>query len=129
YTDRDHRAITGLSMGGGQALNIGMTHLDSFAWVGAFSAAPNTMGINQLVPDAAAATKQLSLLWIGCGDADQTVGLGPYNTHKGMLDKKVPHVWYVDKGGHSMPVWKENLYLFTQKLFKPAEAAKAETPK
>ncbi|MDQ0169480.1 alpha/beta hydrolase [Paenibacillus tundrae] len=41
-SNRDNRAIAGLSMGGGQSLNIGLSHLDSFAWVGAFSAAPNT---------------------------------------------------------------------------------------
>ena len=37
--DRDHRAIAGLSMGGGQALNIGLHHLDLFSHVGGFSAA------------------------------------------------------------------------------------------
>jgi enterochelin esterase-like enzyme len=40
--DREHRALAGLSMGGGQTLNFGLTHLDRFAWLGAFSAAPNT---------------------------------------------------------------------------------------
>ena len=38
--DRDHRALAGLSMGGGQALNIGLAHPEAFAWVGAFSPAP-----------------------------------------------------------------------------------------
>ena len=40
--DREHRAIAGLSMGGGQSLNFGLAHLDTFAWVGGFSSAPNT---------------------------------------------------------------------------------------
>ena len=34
----DHRAIAGLSMGGGQALQVGLGHLDTFHSVGAFSA-------------------------------------------------------------------------------------------
>jgi len=34
----DDRAIAGLSMGGGQALSIGLQHLDTFHAVGAFSA-------------------------------------------------------------------------------------------
>ena len=38
--DRDHRAIAGLSMGAGQAMQIGLTHLDTFSAVGAFSGAP-----------------------------------------------------------------------------------------
>ena len=37
--DRDHRAIAGLSMGSGQAMQIGLTHLDTFSAVGAFSGA------------------------------------------------------------------------------------------
>ena len=42
YKDREHRAIAGLSMGGGQTLNFGLGNLDMFSWVGAFSSAPNT---------------------------------------------------------------------------------------
>ena len=41
-TDRERRALAGLSMGGGQSLNFGLGHLDTFAWVGGFSSAPNT---------------------------------------------------------------------------------------
>ena len=119
YTDREHRAITGLSMGGGQALNIGLTNLDKFAWVGGFSSAPNTGSVDQLIPDPEAATKQLKLLWIGCGDRDNVVGQIPYNFHKGLEEKKVPHIWHVDDGGgHDFRVWKNNLYLFTQRIFK-----------
>ena len=35
--DRDHRAIAGLSMGAGQAVQIGLANLDKFAYIGAFS--------------------------------------------------------------------------------------------
>ena len=45
-------------MGGGQSLNFGLAHLDTFAWVGGFSSAPNTKPPEQLVPDPAAATRQ-----------------------------------------------------------------------
>jgi len=118
YTDKDHRAICGLSMGGGQTVNIGLANLDTFSWVGAFSQAPNSGSVASLVPDADAVNKKLKLLWIGVGDNDQTVGTGPYNFHKDLLAKNVKHIWHVDVGGHSMPVWEENLYLFTQKLFR-----------
>ena len=53
--DREHRALAGLSMGGGQSLNFGLTHLDTFAWVGGFSSAPNTSPPAELMPDPAAA--------------------------------------------------------------------------
>ncbi|HTX66035.1 MAG TPA: alpha/beta hydrolase-fold protein, partial [Opitutaceae bacterium] len=62
FTDRDHRALAGLSMGGGQTLDFGLAHLDTFAWLGAFSPAPNTKPPAELVPDPAAARRQLKLL-------------------------------------------------------------------
>src|SRR5207248_1944732 len=61
--DREHRALAGLSMGGGQSLNFGLAHLDTFAWVGGFSSAPNTKPPEQLLADPAAAAQQLRLLW------------------------------------------------------------------
>ena len=65
-TDREHRALAGLSMGGGQSLNFGLAHLDTFAWVGGFSSAPNTKPPAELIPDPAAAQTTetaLALLW------------------------------------------------------------------
>jgi enterochelin esterase-like enzyme len=66
YSDREHRAIAGLSMGGGQSLNFGLGNLDKFAWVGGFSSAPNTKAPEQLVPNPDEAKKKLKLLWISC---------------------------------------------------------------
>ncbi len=57
-TDREHRALAGLSMGGGQTLNFGLGHLDTFAWIGAFSSAPNTRPPVELVPDSARGESQ-----------------------------------------------------------------------
>jgi enterochelin esterase family protein len=36
-TDREHRAIAGLSMGGAHTTYAALNHLDKFAWVGSFS--------------------------------------------------------------------------------------------
>src|SRR5512142_1381473 len=71
--DREHRPLAGLSMGGGQSLNFGLTHLDVFAWVGAFSAAPNTRPARDLVPDPAAAKGKLKLLFLSCGKKDDLI--------------------------------------------------------
>jgi enterochelin esterase-like enzyme len=38
--------------------------------------------------------------------------------HESLEAKKVPHVWHVDTGGHTWPVWKNDLYLLGQKLFR-----------
>ncbi|MDR6486561.1 enterochelin esterase-like enzyme [Chryseobacterium vietnamense] len=115
--DRNNRAIAGLSMGGGQTLNFGLGNIDKFAWVGAFSAAPNTKEPQLLLPDPSKA-KELKLLWISCGDQDR---LMPFSkrTSDYLTDNKVPHIFYVEPGGHDFKVWKNDLYLFSQLLFKP----------
>src|SRR5262252_1776853 len=57
--DRESRALAGLSMGGGQALNFGLSNLNTFAWVGGFSSAPNTRRPAVLIKDHAEAAKKL----------------------------------------------------------------------
>ena len=73
--DREHRGIAGLSRGGGQALNFGLAHLDTLAWIGAFSAAPNTKTPAALVPDPASATQKVKLLGAACGTKDNLMRL------------------------------------------------------
>ena len=68
--DADGRAIAGYSMGGGQALNIGLIHLDSIAWIGGFSSAPDTKTPEELVPNPAETAKKIKLLYISCGNRD-----------------------------------------------------------
>jgi enterochelin esterase-like enzyme len=115
--DRDHRALAGLSMGGGQSLNFGLAHLDTFAWVGGFSSAPNTKPPEELVPDPAAATRQLKLLWLGCGNKDGLIRISQ-GVHQYLKEKGVPHMWHVDGNAHDPTEWKNNLYLFVQRIFR-----------
>jgi enterochelin esterase-like enzyme len=103
-------------MGGGQSLNFGLKHTDTFAWVGGFSSAPNTRPVAELVQDAAA-LKKLRLLWVSCGDTDGLMRISKA-LHEALEEKKVPHVWHVDSGGHTWPVWKTDLYLLAQMLFR-----------
>jgi enterochelin esterase-like enzyme len=119
YTDRERRAIAGLSMGGGQSLNIGLGNLDKFAWVGAFSAAPNTKTPEALVPDAEKTKQQLKLLWISCGASDGLINFSK-RTHEYLAAYNVPHVYYIEPGVHDFKVWKNGLYMYSQFLFKPA---------
>jgi enterochelin esterase-like enzyme len=120
YKDREHRALAGLSMGGGQSLNFGLGNLGTFAWIGGFSSAPNTKLPELLVPDPAAAKAKLKLLWISCGDADGLMSFSK-RTHDYLYEQGVPHVFYVEPGGHDFKVWKNDLYLFSQLLFKPVD--------
>lgn len=116
-TGRENRAIAGLSMGGGQSLNIGLKHLDRFAWIGAFSPAPNTKSPEQLVPHPEEASARLKLLWLSCGDEDSLKPISD-RTHAYLAEHQVPHIWFEEPGGHDWSVWKSDLYHFSQHLFK-----------
>lgn len=122
YTDREHRAIAGLSMGGGQSLNFGLGNLDRFAWVGGFSSAPNTKAPELLVPDPAKARQQLKLLFISCGDTDGLISFSK-RTHDYLYKNDVPHIYYIEPGVHDFKVWKNGLYMFSQFLFKPVDVS------
>jgi enterochelin esterase-like enzyme len=115
--DREHRALAGLSMGGGQALNVGLGNLDVFAWVGGFSSAPNTNPADQLVPSAEQATKQLKLLFISCGNKDGLIRISQ-GVHAYLKENNVPHIWHVDDHGHDFEHWKKGLFNYAQLIFK-----------
>jgi len=115
--DPAHRAIAGLSMGGGQALDFGLAHLDRFAWVGGFSPAPNTRGIDELIPDPARARRGLRLLYLSCGNQDGLIAVSQ-TVHRGLSRHAVPHVWNVDEHGHDRESWAENLHHFAQLIFR-----------
>jgi enterochelin esterase-like enzyme len=114
--EREYRALAGLSMGGGQALNFGLAHTDKFAWVGGFSSAPNTRKPRELLADVAA-VKQLRLLWLSCGNKDGLIQVSQ-GVHAHLKEQGVPHVWHVTDHAHDPPEWKQALYHFVQLLFK-----------
>jgi enterochelin esterase-like enzyme len=130
-TGSEHRALAGLSMGGGQALRIGLKHLDKFAWVGGFSSALFFGGTGtpaDLFSDPALARKQLRLLWLSCGDTDKLMKASEA-FHTALESKNIPHVWHIDSGGHTWPVWRNDLYLLAPMLFQAAASAPgAATP-
>lgn len=115
--DREHRAIFGLSMGGGQAMNFGLGHIDTFAWVGGFSSAPNTKMPQELLPVPKEAKDKLKLLWISCGDQDGLLNISR-RTHEYLSEHGVPHIYYLESGGHDFNVWRNDLYNVSQLLFK-----------
>lgn len=124
YKDRKRRAIAGLSMGGGQSLNFGLGNLDKFAWVGGFSSAPNTKAPEELLPDPEKAKERLRLLWVSCGEDDNLMSFSK-RTHDYLERYDVPHIFYVEPGGHDFEVWKNDLYMFSQLLFKAGDVYKA----
>lgn len=123
-TDAASRALVGLSMGGHQALTLGLNHADRFAWVAGFSSsAPKDSEIATPLGDVKALNKKLKWLWIGCGKDDfllkrneELVAL--------LKSKGVNRTWRLTDGGHSWPVWRRYLEETTPQLFagngKPA---------
>lgn len=118
YTDREHRAIAGLSMGGGQSLNFGLGNMDVFAYVGGFSSAPNTKQPEQLIPDVEKTKQENKLLWMVCGNKDGLM----FNSSrlKAFCDKNGVPCTLIEypEGYHDFVVWKYGLYNFTQLIFK-----------
>jgi enterochelin esterase-like enzyme len=122
YNDRKHRAIAGLSMGGGQSLNIGLANLEMFAWIGGFSSAPNTKTPEKLIPDPQLARQKIELLWISCGASDELL-IFSKRTHEYLEAKQIPHIYYIEPGIHNFKVWKNGLYMFSQLIFKPVDTS------
>ena len=91
-TDREHRAIGGLSMGAAQSLSIGLHNPDQFAYVAAFSGGGNRAEWEKA--DPAMLNKKFKVLWIGCGREDPG-----YKGVKGMADllteKKIIQSWSI----------------------------------
>jgi enterochelin esterase-like enzyme len=120
---RDGRALGGLSMGGGQTLNIGLRNPDRFAYLGAFSSAPNTKPNEELLPGGAAPRPPLKVFYLSCGDRDHLIWRSQ-SLHAYLKEHSVPHVWHVNpESGHDGECWKRDLYHFAQLLFRSREGS------
>lgn len=114
------RAVVGLSMGGGQALNIGLRHLDKFAHVGVFSSgkpADLETRYAAALSDAKQTNSRLKVFWIGVGTED--FALERARALHAALDKAAIRHEYVETGGgHFYPVWRRYLSVVAPKLFR-----------
>jgi enterochelin esterase-like enzyme len=116
--DAEHRAIAGLSMGGGQALSIGLNHPDKFASVAAFSAPIGKASAYKGLTDPTQANKNLKLLWIGVGSDDGMAG-GSIRFHQDLDNRMIRHHWELTQAGlHNWLVWRPYLRDVLTKLFK-----------
>ena len=115
--DPMQRSLAGLSMGGWQALSIGMTNLDRFAWIGSFSGAVDENEIKPALDDAAGTNAKLKLLWIACGEKDFLLDRNNQLIAK-LKASGVNHEWHETAGDHSWPVWRNYLTEFAPKLFR-----------
>ncbi len=116
--DRKQRAIAGLSMGGAEALTVGLNSLDRFAWIGAFSSGGLNTNFASAFPALdASANDRLRLLWISCGKDDGL--LAPNQKFVDWLETKGVHcTWAEVPGVHSWRVWRRNLATLVPLLFR-----------
>ncbi len=129
-SDREHRAMAGLSMGGMQTFQITLDHLDLFSYIGGFSGAGGmlVLGNRKLDPktdyngvfaDSAAFAKKVHLLWIGVGTNEpERMRAGLQRLHASLLEANVQHIFYESPGtDHEWQTWRRDLNDFVPRLF------------
>jgi enterochelin esterase family protein len=132
-SDRDHRAMAGLSMGGMQTFQTTFDHLELFSYIGGFSGAGNPFlaGGNKFdtktayrgaLADPAEFATRVHLLWIGVGTNEpERMKSGLEGLHASLDDGKVRHIFYESPGtDHEWQTWRRDLKDFAPRLFQSA---------
>lgn len=122
-SSRDERAIAGLSMGAGQAMQISFNNLDRFAWIGAFSggarinSGSDLTGVyNGVFANSAKFNSEVKLLWLGTGTAEE---MGVKSFHETLGKIGINHKYYESQGtAHEWQTWRKCLYEFAPLLFR-----------
>ena len=120
--DREHRAIAGRSMGAGQALRIGLNHLDKFAHIGSFSGGIRITDpksdFNGVFADPAAFNKKVHLLWLGAGLAERGSHEANQAAHEALERGGIRNVFFDCPYAHEWQTWRYSLRDFAPRLFR-----------
>jgi enterochelin esterase family protein len=119
--DRDHRAMAGLSMGGGQTLSIGLAHLDTFSALGVFSGARGTADVktayNGVFADADAFNRKVRTFYISVGTTENAEGARAF--HKALGAQGIKHDYYESEGtAHEWQTWRRSIHGLAPLLFQ-----------
>jgi len=128
-TDRDHRAMAGLSMGGFQTGNVTLNNLALFSHIGGFSGAGGMLDTRDLDPktdyngafaDAAAFNKKVHVFYLGIGTAEpERFQTRIRALHAGLEKAGIQHVYWESPGtDHEWQTWRRNLKDFAARLFR-----------
>lgn len=122
---RDNRAVCGLSMGGREAINVGIKLIEDFAYMGAFEPAIGVLPYNVedglfteqtlTIPEE---YRPISMFMIQKGDYDGTVGDNPKKYSDVLKANGVDHFYYTYPSGHDFNAWKNGLYNFARRIFQ-----------
>jgi len=121
---REQRAIAGLSMGARQALHTGLSHTDTFAWIGAFSgpvleSLDLQTAYSGLFRDAEAFNRQVRLLWLSAGSVETRIDQGLQRLHEALDQMGIAHEIYRSAGtAHEWQTWRRSLHAFAPRLFR-----------
>jgi S-formylglutathione hydrolase FrmB len=114
------RAIAGYSMGGGQAITIGLRNHDKFSAIGSFSGAvpsDRDAPVAEILSDAGSVNDALDLFWIGCGRDDFLLDRN-VSFDKLLQDKGIDHQLHLTDGVHNFHVWRQYFAALAPQLFR-----------
>ncbi len=120
YTDRENRAMAGLSWGGKQTFDITLTNLDKFSYIGGFSGAIFGLDVkdafNGVFTDAANFNKKVNYLFLSCGTEEN---MGTERLIKNLRDMGIRVASYESPGtAHEWLTWRRSLNEFIPHLFR-----------
>jgi enterochelin esterase family protein len=123
-SDREHRAMAGLSMGAMQTLQIAPAHADTFAYIGAFSPPPigtfdAKTAANGAFSDPAAFHAKVRLLWLGAGTGEERFLGAVRKMHESLDRAGIRHVVFESPGtAHEWQTWRRSLHDLAPRLFR-----------
>lgn len=129
YTDREHRAIIGFSMGGRESLFIGLSRPDLFGYIGAIAPAPGLVPARDWAMQHPGQFTEENckfqiegykpFVMVCCGTNDGTVGQFPKSYHKLFEKNNVAHDWYEVPGAdHNSDAIRSGYYNYLLRVFK-----------
>ena len=118
-TGRENRAMAGLSMGGLHTLQITLTNLDLFSYIGGFSPGLPQETVNTIYQDVAGFNSKVNLLFLSTGTVERDNNPNILNLHYDLEKAGVKHVYFESPGtAHEWLTWRRSLYQFAPLLFK-----------
>jgi enterochelin esterase-like enzyme len=125
-TESTFRALAGLSMGGIQTLYAGVNNTQLFSYLGVFSSGwiqPMQSDIANeqyefMKNNTVLINSNIKLFWIAMGGKEDIAWQNCQNMLSKFDEMKIKYSYSEYPGGHTWPVWRNNLYNFTQLLFK-----------
>jgi enterochelin esterase family protein len=123
-TNREQRAMAGLSMGSMQTLQATLKHLDKFAWIGAMSGPPRQgfdvkTSYDGVFRDAAAFNRKVKLFWLGAGTGEEQIFKNTAAMHEALEEAGIKNILYSSAGtDHEWQTWRRSLHDFVPRLFR-----------